>query len=32
MVESERDALGAERLVVPFRREELEMLLEELAE
>jgi origin recognition complex subunit 2 len=32
MVESERDALGAERLVVPFRREELEMLLEELGE
>jgi origin recognition complex subunit 2 len=32
MIESERDALGAERLIVPFRREELEMLLEELAE
>jgi origin recognition complex subunit 2 len=32
MVESRRDALGAERLVVPFRREDLEGLLEELVE
>ncbi|KAK4992035.1 Origin recognition complex subunit 2 [Elasticomyces elasticus] len=30
MVESRKDALGTERLVVPFRREELETLLEEL--
>lgn len=32
MVESRRDALGAERLAVPFRREELEALLEELVD
>lgn len=32
MVESRRDALGAERLLVPFRREDLEGLLEELVE
>lgn len=32
MVESRRDALGSERLVVPFRREELETLLEELVD
>ncbi|KAF2404150.1 ORC2-domain-containing protein [Trichodelitschia bisporula] len=32
MVESRRDAGGAERLVVPFRREELEGLLEDLVE
>jgi origin recognition complex subunit 2 len=32
MVESTRDALGTERLVVPFRKEELEMLLEDLVE
>jgi origin recognition complex subunit 2 len=32
MVESRRDALGAERLVVPFRREDLEGLLEELVD
>lgn len=32
MVESRRDGLGTERLVVPFRREDLEGLLEELVE
>jgi origin recognition complex subunit 2 len=32
MVESKRDATGTERLLVPFRREELESLLEELVE
>ncbi|KIW09498.1 uncharacterized protein PV09_00375 [Verruconis gallopava] len=32
MVESRRDALGAERLVVPFRKDDLEGLLEELVE
>jgi origin recognition complex subunit 2 len=32
MVESKRDALGAEKLVVPFRKEDLEGLLEELVE
>jgi origin recognition complex subunit 2 len=32
MVESRRDALGTERLVVPFRRDDLEGLLEELVE
>lgn len=32
MVESRRDALGTERLIVPFRREELEGLLEELVD
>lgn len=31
MIESRKDALGTERLVVPFRREELEGLVEELA-
>lgn len=30
MIESRKDALGTERLVVPFRREELEGILEEL--
>ncbi|KAF2457167.1 origin recognition complex subunit 2-domain-containing protein [Lineolata rhizophorae] len=30
MLVSRRDALGTERLAVPFRREELELLLEEL--
>ena len=30
MIESRNDALGTERLVVPFRREELEGILEEL--
>ncbi|KAI5364954.1 Putative origin recognition complex, subunit 2 [Septoria linicola] len=30
MIESRKDALGTERLVVPFRREELESILEEL--
>lgn len=32
MVESRRDALGTEKLVVPFRREELEALLEDLVD
>jgi origin recognition complex subunit 2 len=32
MVESRRDGLGTERLVVPFRKEDLEGLLEELVE
>ncbi|KAF2094012.1 ORC2-domain-containing protein [Rhizodiscina lignyota] len=32
MVESRRDTLGSERLVVPFRKEELEGLLEELVD
>lgn len=32
MVESRRDGGGTERLVVPFRREDLEGLLEELVE
>ncbi|KAF2669281.1 ORC2-domain-containing protein [Microthyrium microscopicum] len=32
MVESQRDALGTERLLVPFRQEELESLLEDLVE
>lgn len=32
MVESRRDALGSERLVVPFRQEELEGLLEDLVD
>jgi origin recognition complex subunit 2 len=32
MVESRRDALGVERLIVPFRTEELEGLLEELVD
>ncbi|KAF2434750.1 ORC2-domain-containing protein [Tothia fuscella] len=32
MVESRRDGSGVERLVVPFRREDLEALLEELVE
>ncbi|KAF2755934.1 ORC2-domain-containing protein [Pseudovirgaria hyperparasitica] len=31
MVESRKDGVGTERLVVPFRREELEGLVEELA-
>lgn len=30
MIESQKDAMGTERLVVPFRREELEGILEEL--
>ncbi|KAK4501505.1 hypothetical protein PRZ48_007314 [Zasmidium cellare] len=30
MIESRKDALGTERLLVPFRREELEAILEEL--
>ncbi|EME81564.1 uncharacterized protein MYCFIDRAFT_21247, partial [Pseudocercospora fijiensis CIRAD86] len=30
MIESRKDGLGTERLVVPFRREELESILEEL--
>ncbi|OQO04533.1 hypothetical protein B0A48_09455 [Cryoendolithus antarcticus] len=30
MIESRKDALGTERLIVPFRREELEGILEEL--
>jgi origin recognition complex subunit 2 len=30
MIESRKDALGTERLIVPFRREELESILEEL--
>ncbi|KAM3417855.1 Origin recognition complex subunit 2 [Cercospora zeina] len=30
MIESKKDALGTERLLVPFRREELESILEEL--
>jgi origin recognition complex subunit 2 len=30
MVESRKDAMGTERLSVPFRREELESMLEEL--
>lgn len=30
MVESRKDAMGTERLSVPFRREELEIMLEEL--
>lgn len=30
MIESRKDAMGTERLVVPFRREELEGILEEL--
>lgn len=30
MIESRKDALGAERLIVPFRRDELESILEEL--
>ncbi|KAF2208319.1 hypothetical protein CERZMDRAFT_49483 [Cercospora zeae-maydis SCOH1-5] len=30
MIESRKDALGTERLLVPFRREELESILEEL--
>lgn len=32
MIESRRDALGTERLIVPFRKEELEGLLEDLVE
>jgi origin recognition complex subunit 2 len=32
MVESRRDALGTERLIVPFRREDMEGLLEDLVE
>jgi origin recognition complex subunit 2 len=32
MVESRRDALGTERLIVPFKQEELESLLEDLVE
>jgi origin recognition complex subunit 2 len=32
MVESRRDALGTERLMVPFKQEELESLLEDLVE
>lgn len=32
MVESRRDGMGTERLVVPFRREDLEGLLEDLVE
>lgn len=30
MIESRKDGLGTERLIVPFRREELETILEEL--
>ncbi|KXT03526.1 hypothetical protein AC578_1608 [Pseudocercospora eumusae] len=30
MIESRKDGLGTERLIVPFRREELESILEEL--
>ncbi|KAL5376555.1 hypothetical protein PMIN02_011761 [Paraphaeosphaeria minitans] len=30
MIESKKDAMGTERLLVPFRTEELQMLLEEL--
>ncbi|CAK3831558.1 Origin recognition complex subunit 2 [Lecanosticta acicola] len=30
MIESRKDAMGTERLIVPFRREELETILEEL--
>lgn len=30
MIESRKDSMGTERLVVPFRREELEAILEEL--
>ena len=30
MIESKKDAVGTERLIVPFRREELEGILEEL--
>lgn len=30
MIESRKDAMGTERLVVPFRREELEAIVEEL--
>lgn len=30
MIESKKDALGTERLLVPFRREELEAILEDL--
>ncbi|TLD23560.1 ORC2-domain-containing protein [Venturia nashicola] len=32
MVESRRDGMGTERLIVPFRREDLEGLLEDLVE
>jgi origin recognition complex subunit 2 len=32
MVESRRDGLGTERLIVPFRREDMEGLLEDLVE
>ena len=32
MVESRRDALGIEQLIIPFRTEELEALLEDLVE
>lgn len=31
MIESKKDSMGTERLVVPFRQEELETLVEELA-